>query len=197
MNELMNSCIHWWIIKRNPDLWFVDNGLQHQQDRLPIRIQSQQSCLRRIFFHKFCLRRILFHQKRHFISVSYSSLVYRFIDIQRDSIQILSDHKDVITKRFNSNTQWSQRKGSALQVSRRIVDLITTELQALSTPSCAPVVALNFASVASHIILKPVKVPLWRSVTSDYRREVICVPWHQPWQVDRDRGHEEDRTSQR
>ena len=130
----MNSCIHWWIIKRNPDLWFVDNGLQHQQDRLPIRIQSQQSCLRRIFFHKFCLRRILFHQKRHFISVSYSSLVYRFIDIQRDSIQILSDYNNVSTKGFNSNTQWSQRKGSALQGSRRIVDLITTELQALSTP---------------------------------------------------------------
>ena len=32
-------------------------------------------------------------------------------------------------------------------------------------------------------------------VASDYRGEVICVPWQRPWQVDRDTGHEEDKTS--
>ena len=35
----------------------------HQEDKVPIRIQSKKSCLRHIFFDKFCLRRSLFTQK--------------------------------------------------------------------------------------------------------------------------------------
>jgi len=43
------------------DLWIMIYIMWlHQQDRVIIRIQSKQSCLRRIFLHTFCLRRILF-----------------------------------------------------------------------------------------------------------------------------------------
>ena len=35
----------------------------HQEDKVPIRIQSKKSCLRRIFFDKFCLQRSLFTKK--------------------------------------------------------------------------------------------------------------------------------------
>ena len=78
----------------------------HQQEKVPIRIQSKKSYLRPIFFDMFCLRRSLFTKNLacatffltkilsmgHFISVL--SLVYRFISIENDS---------------NSKTQQSQR----------------------------------------------------------------------------------------
>ena len=35
----------------------------HQEDKVPNRIQSKKSCLRRIFFDKFCLRRSLFTKR--------------------------------------------------------------------------------------------------------------------------------------
>jgi len=144
----------------------------HQQDRVPIRIQSKKSWLQRIFFHQSCLRCYFFHTI--FLSVGYlisvSCLVYRFIGFENDS---------------NSNNQWSQRhnllKGAMKKVSNNKPP--SSNQTSWNTNRTTPIQLQNSWNESTYVITRNIIITTTKRVFillcfHAISSRLLLNPWH-------------------
>jgi len=144
----------------------------HQQDRVPIRIRSKKSCLRRIFLHEFACS-VFFSQKNLFPIIKsrpwaiwFQCLVWftNLLVVEMIWIQILSDHNDPICKRKH----WKK-----CELTKH-----SSEQTSWDTNRTTPIQFPNSIQERSYVITRNINITrLWASTSRRIKRSSGWYRW--------------------